>query len=248
MKIFSKEFFKKFYLDILLFVFALIVSILFIKNIPLLIIVILILWIIGVFKCFKEIKNYNLYKKFKDEKKTHYLSSGDFDLNPVDNYFDDEINEILNQPNIQSKIDLNEFNNLDDRFDELENTLVKNYKSNIIKTDYISKVLMLNEYGAPIKEWNISGMVSVIIGKDNNIDDVDIDLSSSVYSALISSQHAVLNYSNKGWFIEDYYSDNGILIEKSYNKGKLDKIDSGEPYKIDFGDIIYIANTKLLIV
>ncbi len=248
MKIFSKEFFKKFYLDILLFVFALIVSILFIKNIPLLIIVILILWIIGVFKCFKEIKNYNLYKKFKDQKKTHYLSSGDFDSNSVDNYFDDEINEILDRENIQTKINLNEINNIDEKFDELENDLVKNYKSNMIKTDYISKVLMLNEYGAPIKEWNITGMVSVIIGKDNNIYDVDIDLSGSVYSALISSQHAVLNYCNNGWFIEDHYSDNGILIEKSYNKGKLDKIDSGEPYKIDFGDIIYIANTKLLVV
>lgn len=111
----------------------------------------------------------------------------------------------------------------------------------------VSGLILINEEGTHLQEWNIFGKISVIIGKENKLFDVDVDLTKSAYAAFISDQHAVLNYSFDGWYIEDYYSDNGISIQKK-NKSDIFQVSSRDPCKIDKGDIIYIANTKLLVV
>ncbi|HEX9061438.1 MAG TPA: FHA domain-containing protein, partial [Clostridia bacterium] len=63
---------------------------------------------------------------------------------------------------------------------------------------------------------------------------------------LVSRQHAVLNLVENDWFVEDIGSVNGSGLKRMNDSSNI-VIEQGEPYKIDTGDIIYIANTKLLV-
>lgn len=110
----------------------------------------------------------------------------------------------------------------------------------------ITSIALLNEEDEVIREWNMEGEVSLLIGKDTGGDMIDIDLMESAYATLIDVQHAVMNYAGKDWYIEDLYSTNGISIEKQSDMIRY-KISKERPCKIEKGDILYIANTKLLI-
>lgn len=85
-----------------------------------------------------------------------------------------------------------------------------------------------------------------MVGKNTRNNEVDVDLTDAEYAYLISKQHAVLNFAADNWYIEDIGSSNGVGIRtiKDNLKRKLDK---DSPYRLDLGDIIYIANTKLII-
>jgi pSer/pThr/pTyr-binding forkhead associated (FHA) protein len=74
---------------------------------------------------------------------------------------------------------------------------------------------------------------------------VDIDLSNAQYSELISRQHAVLNYADGAWFIEDIGSSYGTGL-KRVNEEKS-KLDVERLYELNLGDIIFIANTKIMV-
>lgn len=109
----------------------------------------------------------------------------------------------------------------------------------------IEKLVLLDEAGKPIKSWDLHGKVSQIIGKAGQDQDLDIDLSDCEYSSFIDFQHAVLNFCLDQWYIEDLGSQNGV---------KVRKVEDGECYKVIHrpcrvmaGDILYIANTKLLL-
>ncbi len=106
-------------------------------------------------------------------------------------------------------------------------------------------VLLLNEQNEPVKAWDMSGKTSFIIGKRSRDREVDIDLEDCEYSAFIDEQHAVLNYCLDSWYIEDIGSHNGVKIKKSED-GLCYKI-LNRPCKVAAGDIIYIANTRLLL-
>lgn len=100
-------------------------------------------------------------------------------------------------------------------------------------------VKMLNNY---IKGYR---RISLIIGKADRSQEPDIDLSDCEYSSFIYFQHAVLNFTLDQWYIEDLESQNGV---------KVKKVEDGEcyrvlhrPCKVAAGDILYIANTKLLL-
>lgn len=110
----------------------------------------------------------------------------------------------------------------------------------------IRELILLDEDGKPIKSWDLSGRISLLIGRDNPDEPVDVDLQESEYSALIDYQHAVLNYCMDSWFIEDLNSHNGIRIQK-VDDGICYKIVQGRPCRLNPGDIVYIATTKLLI-
>lgn len=109
----------------------------------------------------------------------------------------------------------------------------------------ITKLVLLDEEGESIKEWYIQGETSLLIGKSSNQNEVDIDLSDAEYASLISKQHAVLNYAAGSWYIEDLDSKNGIGVKKADESTK-NRLDNQTPYRIDSGDIIYIANTRIL--
>lgn len=110
----------------------------------------------------------------------------------------------------------------------------------------ISELLLLDETDRPIKSWDLTGKISLLIGKRNKSEPVDIDLEECEYSSLIDPQHAVLNFCDNGWYIEDLYSKNGIRI-KMVKDGIDYKLAKNKPCRLNAGDVIYIANTKLLI-
>lgn len=130
--------------------------------------------------------------------------------------------------------------------------LVEKKKEKNLLEDYygdsedITEILLLNEDDEPIKSWNLADCVSLIIGRDNPDTNVDIDLDDGEYSALIDYNHAVLNYACGSWFIEDLYSENGVRV-KTRKDGECYKLAKDRPCKLAKGDIVLIANTKLLL-
>lgn len=119
------------------------------------------------------------------------------------------------------------------------------YEPEAFQTHGIQRVLLLDEAGKPLKSWDLQGRVSLIIGKAGQDQELDIDLSDCEYSSFIDFQHAVLNFSLDQWYVEDLGSQNGV---------KIRKVEDGECYKVIHrpcrvvaGDILYIANTKLLL-
>jgi len=110
----------------------------------------------------------------------------------------------------------------------------------------VREIILIDEFGERIKGWDIVGETSMLIGKNTRHNKVDIDLSGSDYASLISSQHAVLNCVNGEWYVEDADSSNGTGI-RSAAQNKSNKIEIGRPYQIGPGDVLYIANTRLLV-
>lgn len=110
----------------------------------------------------------------------------------------------------------------------------------------INKLVLLDYDGESLKEWYIQGIPSMLIGKSSPGHEVDIDLSDVEYASLISKEHAVLNYSSGSWFIEDLESENGVGI-KRLNESTPQKIQSDKPSEVHFGDMIYLANTRILV-
>lgn len=109
-----------------------------------------------------------------------------------------------------------------------------------------SKVVLLNEEGTPLMEWSLQSQTSLIIGKSTDKEPVDIDLSGSAVAQMISKQHAVLNYTDKGWFIDDIDSKNGTRVKKASQNAIMDVKLVGA-IEVERGDIIYIASTMLQI-
>ena len=114
------------------------------------------------------------------------------------------------------------------------------------KKHQIEKIILKDENGDNIREWNMDGLVSIVIGKKTKNNNVDIDLSQVVYSSLISRQHAVMNKADNKWYFEDMNSFNGSGILRHNSEEKF-KVESGKAYRIYSGDILFIANTKLLL-
>ena len=108
-----------------------------------------------------------------------------------------------------------------------------------------SRRLLLNEQGKPVKAWSLEGKTSLIIGKSGQNQELDVDLSDCEYSSFVDFQHAVLNFCMDQWYVEDLESHNGV---------KVKKVEDGEcyrvlhrPCRVTAGDILYIANTTLLL-
>ena len=103
----------------------------------------------------------------------------------------------------------------------------------------------MDEQNKPIKSWELSGKISIVIGKKNEDEEVDVDLEDCEYSTFIDPQHAALNFCQNSWFVEDLNSQNGVQVKK-VEDGVCYKV-LNRPCRVMPGDIIYIANTKLLL-
>lgn len=123
----------------------------------------------------------------------------------------------------------------------IEDTIVRNP----IKTNRITEVILLSEENTFLARWNLYGKTGMVIGRDIGENQVDINLDHTTYAGMIEVEHAVLNYSGNDWFVEDISIKNGVSIQKS--DGKKYKLAAGKPCKLEKGDIIYIALTKLLV-
>lgn len=108
------------------------------------------------------------------------------------------------------------------------------------------KVVLINEEGQILMEWSLEHKTSLIIGKSADGEAVDIDLSGSAVAQMISKQHAVLNYTEKGWYVDDIDSKNGTRVKKLTQNSIMDVKLVGA-IEVEAGDIIYIANTMLQI-
>ena len=108
------------------------------------------------------------------------------------------------------------------------------------------QLVLLNEDGQNLTSWDLFGRTALVIGRDVGENEVDINLADATYASFIDIEHAALNYAGGYWYIEDLSSENGVSIQKQ-GDGKQYKLATDKPCRLDLGDIIYIAQTKLQI-
>ena len=102
----------------------------------------------------------------------------------------------------------------------------------------ISTLILLGEDDRPIKVWDLSGKVGLLIGKSSDEHPVDIDLSDIDYSSFIDIEHALLNFQETGWWISDTSSGNGVSIMR---RGQELLLGHNAPARLETGDVICIA-------
>ena len=108
------------------------------------------------------------------------------------------------------------------------------FRKEKIQDKFLSELVLLSE------EDN-----SLVIGKKNKEEDIDIDLSDTYFSGTVSDIHAILNYVDGFWYIEDMQSKNGTQI-KGCLENKLYNIKDGQS-KLTKKDYIFIGLNKLQI-
>lgn len=108
----------------------------------------------------------------------------------------------------------------------------------------IQELLLLDEEGNEISAWHIGGKISVLIGRDEHKENVDINLQNTEYGGMVDRQHAVLNYVGGQWYIEDLGSRNGVRIRKAEDE-RIYQVSKEHLCKVNAGDIIFIGNTVL---
>lgn len=110
----------------------------------------------------------------------------------------------------------------------------------------LTELVLLGEENDRLASWNIYGKNGLVIGRDVGENSVSVNLENSTYASMIDVEHAVLNYSGDGWYIEDISEKNGVSIQKQ--DGRKYKLTYGKPCKLEKGDIIYIALARLQIL
>lgn len=104
----------------------------------------------------------------------------------------------------------------------------------------ISEILLLGEEGNITSVWDIYGKTSIVFGKDDRENQVDVDLRNTDYAGTIDEEHAVMNYSIGCWYIEDLDSENGTRLQRG-GEGKKYRVSSREPCRVEKNDIIYLG-------
>ena len=115
-----------------------------------------------------------------------------------------------------------------------------------VKKNRLESIILKDEDGYDRKVWRIGRATSMLLGKKTPRNKVDVDLGESVYSNLVSRAHGVLNLVNDSWYYEDLGSRNGSGLERKRDGRKI-KLKSNMPVKVETGDIIYLATTKVLL-
>lgn len=104
----------------------------------------------------------------------------------------------------------------------------------------ISELLLLGEEDNITDIWDIYGKTSIVFGRDEGAFQVDVNLKNTDYAGTVDGEHAVMNYSGGSWYIEDLDSENGTRIQRG-GEGKMYKVSSREPCRVERGDIIYLG-------
>jgi len=102
----------------------------------------------------------------------------------------------------------------------------------------IAALILLGEDDRPIRVWDLTGKVGLLIGKSSEDYQVDIDLSETDYHTYIDPEHALLNYQESGWWLQDTSSRNGVSIIRN---GKELLPGHHAPVQLELGDVICIA-------
>ena len=111
----------------------------------------------------------------------------------------------------------------------------------------VSALVLMNENADGIRSWDLRDRTGLVIGRALDGSEVDVDLSGAEYFSFISNQHAVLNFTGKGWMLTDAGSQNGTALMRRGSRQKL-LLAPGEPIPIQPGDTIYIAEETVLAV
>ena len=109
----------------------------------------------------------------------------------------------------------------------------------------IQALLLLDEQNKPVRSWTMAGCTSLVIGRRNKEEQVDVDLEDCEYSTFVDFQHAALNFCLDRWYLEDLGSANGVRVQKAED-GCCYEV-TNRPCRVEAGDIIHIANTRLLL-
>ena len=108
----------------------------------------------------------------------------------------------------------------------------------------ITQADLLNEEDTVVASWDLYQKVSAVIGRDYKENHVDIDLGSSTYSSLVDVEHAVLNYADGAWYVEDLGSKNGVIVQKAAD-GRKYKLSPEQPCRLEPGDLLLIGLNRL---
>ena len=84
----------------------------------------------------------------------------------------------------------------------------------------ISELLLLGEDNNVTDTWDIYGKTSIVFGRDEGEFQVDVNLKNTDYAGTVDGEHAVMNYSGGGWYIEDLDSENGTRIQRGGEIGR----------------------------
>ena len=134
--------------------------------------------------------------------------------------------------------------NREERINSLEKRFISAKERAPVST--LTEVVLLGESNERLARWNIYGKTGIVVGRDIGENQVDVNLDKTAYASMIDIEHAVLNFMGNDWYVEDISVKNGVSIQKS--DGKKYKLAYGKPCKLDRGDIIYVALTKLQII
>lgn len=115
-----------------------------------------------------------------------------------------------------------------------------------IEKNQLKHIILKDSDGYDIKIWDIGRASTLTLGKSTIRNRVDVDMNDSLYSNLISRLHGVLNRVNGIWYYEDLGSQNGSGIERQKDNRKI-RVNKYIPVKVQSGDIIHLAKTKILL-
>lgn len=122
----------------------------------------------------------------------------------------------------------------------MDATGTKHSKNLPVRRKEISEILLLGEENNITAVWDIYGKSSIVFGKEAKENQIDINLKNTDYAGTVDGEHAVMNYSNGSWYIEDLESENGTRIQRG-GEGEKYRVSSREPCKVEKNDIIYLG-------
>ena len=104
----------------------------------------------------------------------------------------------------------------------------------------ISEIHLLSEEGDITDTWDIYGKTSIVFGRDEGENQVDVDLRNTDYAGTVDREHAVMNFSGGSWYIEDLDSENGTRIRRN-GEDRAYRISSREPCRVEKNDTVYLG-------
>ena len=106
-----------------------------------------------------------------------------------------------------------------------------------VQSEPVSLVL-LSEHDRTLRVWQLSGQVSLLVGKSRDEVQADVDLQHTEWNEAIDPAHLALNYVENGWWAEDLSSRNGSTIVR---EGRDIALSPGWPVQLKMNDVILLA-------